>query len=901
MLGLDLPKLYEVAADIQLSQGQFAQAVHLYQLSKCPQLKRVAHFMGYGFLSELIAYIQVLFSTKGVEIVSADKCHFANIALHCFTHQVKDKLQERLAISMAFKRFLKENAYYDEEVAAKLLSEQGLYELLHYFAKVRGQQGLMVETLLSNDIKNAIDSATTNVIHASGYEEIFQHGNDDFYLKCITSYHLLQFLAAKPQLLYLHIQHLITLLPQMDPSLLCRVASLYDPSRQTAKLSFRNMASTKTDGRYWSLTSLTTVASEVLDINCGVENTTGEDVLKFFVFVLLMLCHKLDCPKFDKKLIEYGGINNPRKKAASRQKIVKSSSEFLSLNHSSVSCGQAHSAYVHNGILYTWGKTGSGRLGTEDVGAEYQVPQPVPALLRLQVTVLTVSCGALHTLALTDYGLLSWGSSRFGQLGVGDVQQAIQPLIIESLQSETIIKIECGQYHSLALTAEGRVFSWGWGIHGQLGHGNAENLNLPKIIRSLKKVVIVSICAGQGHSALLSQNDEVYTFGCGMFGQLGTGFVSKHSYPQLVNIPERIKLIASGHFHVLAVSRTNRMYTWGCNPQALRLQAQNSRRARHQGNILYQNSRSSNYVASTIMNNSALRRSGDVNETLQQSHLLPSLVNTTSVTDTIIQLSCGSHHSVLITTCGDIYSWGRNSEGQIGNGTRREQKIPTLISSLKEKKIVHSACGADFTIAVDSDGRIWGWGQNDSGQIGQKPLMDTNAKSTSTTSGRVITIRTNRRMITITQPCRQSILRPAEIVIPSYELKVKDLDSGSFENEYSVLKLVNHKGSAASLMNDIPDLSKLDKPPYGPFTLHTALKVFHRFCDSCTLLNHCLKFGNFQAAATLCVLENLYDKALEYQLKALISFSDSNKTRLDMAMYVLGCYVRLIDRTNIAT
>lgn len=59
--------------------------------------------MGYGFLSELIAYIQVLFSTKGVEIVSPDKCHFANIALHCFAHQVKAKMKEKNAITVAFK------------------------------------------------------------------------------------------------------------------------------------------------------------------------------------------------------------------------------------------------------------------------------------------------------------------------------------------------------------------------------------------------------------------------------------------------------------------------------------------------------------------------------------------------------------------------------------------------------------------------------------------------------------------------------------------------------------------------------------------------------------------------------------------------------------------------------
>lgn len=59
--------------------------------------------MGYGFLSELIAYIQVLFTTKGVEIVAADKCHFANIALHCFAHQVKNKLQDKHIIDITFR------------------------------------------------------------------------------------------------------------------------------------------------------------------------------------------------------------------------------------------------------------------------------------------------------------------------------------------------------------------------------------------------------------------------------------------------------------------------------------------------------------------------------------------------------------------------------------------------------------------------------------------------------------------------------------------------------------------------------------------------------------------------------------------------------------------------------
>lgn len=52
--------------------------------------------------------------------------------------------------------------------------------------------------------------------------------------------------------------------------------------------------------------------------------------------------------------------------------------------------------------------------------------------------------------------VFGWGSSRFGQLGAGEVQQAVQPIIIESLLTEEIARIECGQYHSLALTRDGR-------------------------------------------------------------------------------------------------------------------------------------------------------------------------------------------------------------------------------------------------------------------------------------------------------------------------------------------------------------------------------------------------------------------------------------------------------------
>ncbi|PRD32915.1 UNVERIFIED_CONTAM: hypothetical protein NCL1_19029 [Trichonephila clavipes] len=85
-------------------------------------------------------------------------------------------------------------------------------------------------------------------------------------MKCMTSCSLLQFLAAKPSLLNLHLQHLITLLPNMAVPMLHRVAILYNPSHHVARLFFRNLAVSKINKRYWSVSSLTALANEMHDI-----------------------------------------------------------------------------------------------------------------------------------------------------------------------------------------------------------------------------------------------------------------------------------------------------------------------------------------------------------------------------------------------------------------------------------------------------------------------------------------------------------------------------------------------------------------------------------------------------------------------------------------------------------
>lgn len=939
LLGLDIHKLYEAGAELQLAEGHFAQAVRLYQLSKCPQLKRVAHFVSYGYLSELIAYIQVLFTTKGMEIAMPDKAHFANIALHCFVQQVMDRSHERPAVLQAFKDFLRDNQYYDDEVAIRLLEEQGLYDLLYYCTRLRGQQRLMLEHLLAcENLRDAVDRETQEALVGNGYKNILLKTQNSKYLHCVTCPGLLQHLAIKPQLLRCHLQHVAQLLPTLSISYLIRVAQLYDPCHPAACLAVRHVVISHSQ-RYFSMSSLSSISSDSLEFSHGDDdNVSEEDFVKFFIFVLLVLNHKRSpIPRpFELNLMQIDSgttMNTPRGEKPTPAQIF----------HTPLACGNAHSALVRQGVIYSWGKGQYGRLGHGEPYQESSMPMIVDLT---DVLIYSVACGAHHTLALTDHGVFAWGSSKYGQLGLGELQRTCRPLLIESLVDENIISIICGQYHSLAVTVDGRIFSWGWGVHGQLGHGNPEDCRAPVQITYFKDTQIAMASAGHGHSVVLTRIGEVFTFGCGMFGQLGQGTVLKQTTPRLVVLPEPVILLASGYFHVLALTQTQRLFVWGSHPQSLRLQAQSSRRARAQQQQLSSASNPSSSQESGQASKSSPPSTGQSSNFLNygtsphlssmisqplsmppiQSHLVPNLVNTSNIDGKIVNMVAGSNHSVILTMDGEVYTWGRNSEGQLGHGARKEQKQPTMILTLNDRHIVEVACGSDFTLVVDTSARLWGWGQNDGGQLGQKPTVTAEGRprtsslanvaqgqgAAGASGGRVITIRTNRRMITITQGCRQGEMRPIEILsLPPISTPgttggsknapiSQEFDLTSFENDFSLQKMRYKQKRRESPI--IPSLGPREDHVYSPEALHSALKVFHRYYDPTSILNHSLSFGDLQCAAKLCVLEGLYAQALQYQLQAfeanIPSRTDKAIDTITIALEILNFYVKYVDKNN---
>ncbi|KAM3610146.1 uncharacterized protein V6R79_026111 [Siganus canaliculatus] len=188
------------------------------------------------------------------------------------------------------------------------------------------------------------------------------------------------------------------------------------------------------------------------------------------------------------------------------------------------------------------------------------------------IPVLQVACGNQHSLALTKDGqVYTWGRGSRGQLGLGERTEVStsSPQLLRSLSSLPLVQVAAGGEQSFALSVSGGVFSWGRNDRGQLGLGDRTDRHKPTFVRYLNMKKAVWICCGKDHTVILTKDGAVFTCGSDQYGQLGHNSFSDELRPRLVAElwGAKVTKIACGRHHTLVLTDSNRVYSFGCGEQ----------------------------------------------------------------------------------------------------------------------------------------------------------------------------------------------------------------------------------------------------------------------------------------------------------------------------------------------
>ncbi|XP_061744248.1 E3 ubiquitin-protein ligase HERC2 isoform X2 [Nerophis ophidion] len=332
-----------------------------------------------------------------------------------------------------------------------------------------------------------------------------------------------------------------------------------------------------------------------------------------------------------------------------------------------------------SGTIYGWGHNHRGQLGGIE-GAKVKVPTPTETLSTLRPVQLI---GGEQTLfAVTaDGNLYATGYGAGGRLGIGGTESVSAPTLLESIQHVFIRKVavNSGGKHCLALSSEGEVYSWGEAEDGKLGHGNRSPCDRPRVIESLRGLEVVDIAAGGAHSACITASGELFTWGKGRYGRLGHGDSEDQLKPKLVDALQGHRVIdvacGSGDAQTLCLTDDGMVWSWGDGDYG------------------------------------KLGRGGS------DGCKIPMKIDSLTGAG-VMKVECGSQFSVSLTKAGAVYTWGKGDYHRLGHGSDDHVRRPRQVQGLQGKKVIAIATGSLHCVCCTEDGEVYTWGDNDEGQLG---------------------------------------------------------------------------------------------------------------------------------------------------------------------------------------
>jgi alpha-tubulin suppressor-like RCC1 family protein len=322
-----------------------------------------------------------------------------------------------------------------------------------------------------------------------------------------------------------------------------------------------------------------------------------------------------------------------------------------------------------------------------DADFNYFDPTLVAAMAMAEVRVRSVAGGRFHSLALSSDGrVYSWGDKEEGQLGHGDELDRPSPVPIEGLQGVHVVA--AAGYCSLAVTQSGIVFHWGESFFkeesSQLGDEDEEIKLRPVIVEGFGGVRVRHVLAGESIVFAIGEAGQLFSWGDGELGLLGHGDTQNQPSPKRIEALRgvRVSSVSVGIHQALALAEDGLVYTWGDNLDRSLLGHPNDERV-----------------------------------------MLPKPVE--ALRDVRVgSIAVGGLRSYAVADTGEVWAWGPDSIrlGPLGHGEQMNCLLPKPIESLRGIKVDAVAASDKHTLALADDGSVYTWGDKDAVRMGMLGL-----------------------------------------------------------------------------------------------------------------------------------------------------------------------------------
>jgi alpha-tubulin suppressor-like RCC1 family protein len=381
----------------------------------------------------------------------------------------------------------------------------------------------------------------------------------------------------------------------------------------------------------------------------------------------------------------------------------------------------------------------------------------------LDLTFIAISAGGNHSMAISSDGTLwGWGDNQHGQIGDGTRVRRYNPIRI----MDDVIAISAGRVHTMAITTDGSLWAWGSNRDGMIGDGSEsanawDNAMSEWIITDNDRLYpvkimddVIAVSAGSRHTAAIRTDGSLWTWGNNFGMALGDGTTINRHSP--VKIMDDAVTVSAGTFFTWVIKSDGSAWIFGYSgghaiPQNSPLRANRGHRNADEVDnaIAVSNGRDNTFI---ILNDNSLwswnihrhdvRPFDDGQITWLDDCLCfyddppegymhefpPRFIK---IMENTIVVSAGNFHTMVVTDDGDLWAWGRNEEGQLGNGTftawdNEEGEIPPsnwVPQAISEPiqimdNVISVSAGSRHTLAIREDGSLWSWGNNEYGQLG---------------------------------------------------------------------------------------------------------------------------------------------------------------------------------------